>query len=77
VPLDFAGIRVAAGDHTSMTRAIAQLWNSPQTCGANGYRNVQLAAQYTWDRYADAVIEAYSQVMPASLLAATATGISL
>jgi glycosyltransferase involved in cell wall biosynthesis len=63
VPLEFAGIPVPACDRTAMINAIRRLWESPEECRSAALRNVEIAKQYTWDRYADAVLGAYSEAL--------------
>jgi glycosyltransferase involved in cell wall biosynthesis len=74
VPLEFAGIRVPAGDRTTMIQAIRRLWESPQECWRAARRNVELATRYTWDRYTDAVLGAYSEALGISSRAALTGG---
>jgi glycosyltransferase involved in cell wall biosynthesis len=63
VPLEFAGIPVPAADRTAMIQAIRRLWESPRECRSAALRNVEIAKQYTWERYADAVLAAYSEAL--------------
>ncbi len=65
IPLEFAGARVAAGDRGAMISAIRRLWADPDECRDAGRRNMEIAKAYTWDRYIDAVLQAYDEVLAA------------
>lgn len=63
VPLEFAGLRVDAGDNAAMADAVDRLWADPDATACMGRRNVELAQQYNWDRYTNILMETYASVL--------------
>ena len=63
VPLEFAGIRIDAGDNAGMADAIDRLWSDHDATARMGRRNVELAQKYNWDRYTDILMETYANVL--------------
>jgi len=61
--LEFEGIRVHADDREGMIEAVDRLWNDRAATTRMGCRNIELAQQYSWDRYTDNMLRTYSQVL--------------
>jgi glycosyltransferase involved in cell wall biosynthesis len=73
IPLEFEGARVKGGDVAGMISAIDRLWSSPGDCKRAGQRNIEIAAEYNWNRYTDTVLRTYGDVL-AGARAATGMG---
>lgn len=63
VPLPFAGERVQVGDIDAVTHAVRRLWDDPERTRCFGRENVELARAYTWERYTDALLATYAEVL--------------
>ena len=63
VPLEFAGIRVAAGDQSSLVDAITTLWSDRARSSAMGEENLKLSRQFTWPRYTERLLDSYRDVL--------------
>jgi glycosyltransferase involved in cell wall biosynthesis len=72
VPIPFAGVHVAPGDRDAMTAAVRDLWNDRDATARMGRDNVELARAYTWERYTDVVLRAYTGVLREDAAAAIA-----
>jgi glycosyltransferase involved in cell wall biosynthesis len=63
VRFPFEGIRVTPDDVAGMVKAVRQLRNDPIEMERMGNRNRELAANYTWDRHVDRLLNVYSEVL--------------
>jgi glycosyltransferase involved in cell wall biosynthesis len=63
IPLEFAGRRVGAEDTRGMAEAVRELWQDREASLIAGRRNVELSRQYTWERFAGGLINAYDEVL--------------
>lgn len=61
--LEFEGLRVHADDREGMVAAVNRLWSNRDETARMGQRNVELAQQYSWDRYTTKMLKTYSQVL--------------
>jgi glycosyltransferase involved in cell wall biosynthesis len=61
--LEFEGVRVGANDRGPMVEAVSRLWKDRTATAYMGRRNVELAQQYSWDRYTRTMLNTYSQVL--------------
>lgn len=61
--LEFEGIRVAADDRENMIDAVRRLWTDRRATARMGRRNIDLAQQYSWDRYTNSMLSTYSGVL--------------
>src|SRR5262245_33813809 len=68
VPLEFAGIRVAAGDRRRLVEAIVTLWNDRASTSAMGDTNVRLSRRFSWPRYTERLLASYRDVLDGSSL---------
>ena len=74
VPLEFAGIRVAAGDQQRLVEAVATLWSDRAGTSAMGEENVRLSRQFTWSRYTHRLLASYRDVLGTTQLGSLACG---
>ena len=61
--LQFEGIRIHPDDREGMKNAVVRLWNDKTETARMGSRNIELAQQYSWDRYTANTLDMYSQVL--------------
>jgi glycosyltransferase involved in cell wall biosynthesis len=59
----FAGARHAPGDEPAMIRALRRLWDDPAASAAAGEENRRLAAAFTHERHADALLDLYADLL--------------
>jgi len=63
VPLEYQGVRVAAGDPTAIAAAVRGLWSNPERTAEMGRRNAALAAQYSWERFTARLLDVYDGIL--------------
>ena len=63
IPLPFEGVRVQAGDVPAMVAAVRQLLDDVPKTREMAARNVALAQQYTWERFADRLLSLYQEAL--------------
>jgi glycosyltransferase involved in cell wall biosynthesis len=63
IPLPFEGVRVAPTDTNAMNQAVENLLSDQEVCRHAGRRNVELAREYTWDRFAAGLETLYRQLL--------------
>lgn len=63
IPLEFAGHRTGAGDVPAMAEAVRDLWSRREEAAAMGARNVTLAREYTWERFAKGLLNIYESAL--------------
>lgn len=63
VPLEFAGVLVPTGDHETLVAAVRRLWSNREETRRMGQRNVELAREYTWERYTTSLLATYQEVL--------------
>ncbi|HEY3442724.1 MAG TPA: glycosyltransferase family 4 protein [Paludibaculum sp.] len=63
IPLPFEGFHVAPEDTSAMIGAVQDLLADPERCRRAQQRNVELASEYTWDRFAMGLETIYHQLL--------------
>jgi len=63
VELGYQGVTTRPGDVDAMVRAVGELWEDRERTAAMGCRNVAVAAEQTWDRYARILHSAYVELV--------------
>lgn len=63
IPVGFEGVAIQAGDLDGITRAVDELWRSPESCTRIGRQNVARAAEYSWSVCIRKLINLYEQVL--------------
>lgn len=61
-PLEFAGIRVPAGDRKAMVEAVQRLYYDREVTERMGCKNHELASFYNWNRYTDDLMCIYAEL---------------
>lgn len=63
IPLEFEGVRVQPGDQQGIIEAVRRLWEDRDETARMGRRNIELAQNYTWDRYTEVLLATYRQLL--------------
>ena len=61
--LPFEGMRIQGDDPDEMAGAVTRLWADREETEEMGRRNIELAQQYSWDRFTRIMIDTYEQVL--------------
>jgi glycosyltransferase involved in cell wall biosynthesis len=61
--LPFEGRRIQPDDPEAMAASVARLWANREETEVMGRRNMELAQQYSWDRFTRITIDTYKQVL--------------
>lgn len=63
LPFDYHGARVPVGDRDRLIAALEGLWNDRGRTLQAGRENRRIAEAFTWDRYADRLLNTYTEVL--------------
>jgi len=63
MPGDFAGREVPVGDAARLAAALRELWSDRGLTEACGRRNLETARSYSWDTYADRLLQVYDELV--------------
>ena len=63
LPLPFEGVHIPVGDTGIMVDAVRRLWMNRNETDRMGEANRQRAQQYTWERYTNALVATYREVL--------------
>jgi glycosyltransferase involved in cell wall biosynthesis len=61
-PVEFEGIRIGTNP-AEMAAAVDRLWRDPGATALMGRSNIELARQYNWERFTDATLATYAEVL--------------
>lgn len=63
IPLDYQGFIVKPGDTNAMAEKIAYLMQNKEIALAMGKKNIELAKNYSWEKFTDRFIDLFKEVL--------------